>query len=105
MPNRTTSFTPRMRFQICQMLCQTGEIVNTQSMSQQAMIDFTCGSGRDCNTAVVQQDERGHFMVSYYTQMEAADVMQAVRDGQLRNHVQKRAGSNDDNLRELTRLT
>lgn len=96
---------PRMRFMVCQMMCQTGEVVNTQSMTQKCMVDFTCGKGRFCNTAVVQQDESGQCMVTYYSQMEAAEVMQAVRDGQLRSHVQKRAGSNDDSMRELTRLT
>lgn len=112
---------PRMRFYICERDCQVGEIIDAERMSSHACVDFCSGRGRNNNTAVISHSENGEYTIQYYDQEETRDVMQAVHDGQLRSHIQRRKhnqhnhhhqqhnngnmNNNDEQLRELTQLT
>lgn len=110
-----------MRFYVCERDCQVGEVVDVERMSSNACVDFCSGRGRHCNTAVISHCENGQYNVQYYDMEESREIMQAMYDGQLKSHLQRRQNNNnhhqhrqqmsgmmnngDDQLRELTQLT
>lgn len=96
MPSQVISLRPRMRFYISEQECQVGEIIDIQRTSSYACVDFNNSRGRD-NTAVITHRENGEYTIQYCDQEESREVLQAVYDGQLRSHLQRRQNNNGNN--------